>query len=99
ARAHPPAFPPRRSPDLLGLAPAGPPPTSFTIGLAEPEVMAERAAAAAAKGFSVLKVKLGAGDEVAILRAIRERYNGAIRVDPNRSEEHTSELQSRVDVA
>src|SRR3989441_2913304 len=68
---------------FLGLAPAEPPPTSFTIGLAEPEVMAERAAAAAAKGFSVLKVKLGAGDEVAILRAIRERYNGAIRVDPN----------------
>jgi len=68
---------------FLGLAPAEPPPTSFTIGLAEPEVMAERAAAAAAKGFLVLKVKLGAGDEVAILRAIRERYNGAIRVDPN----------------
>src|SRR3989442_1611399 len=49
---------------FLGLAPAEPPPTSFTIGLAEPEVMAERAAAAAAKGFSVLKVKLGAGDGI-----------------------------------
>src|SRR2546428_11457351 len=49
---------------FLGLAPAEPPPTSFTIGLAEPEVMAERAAAAAAKGFSGLKVKPGAGAEV-----------------------------------
>lgn len=68
---------------FLGLAPAEAPPTSFTIGIAEPAVMAERAAAAAAKGFTVLKVKLGHGDEVEILRGIRERFSGAIRVDPN----------------
>lgn len=68
---------------FLGLAPAQAPPTSFTIGLAEIPVMAERAAAAAAKGFSVLKVKLGPRDEVETLRAIRERFSGTIRVDPN----------------
>ena len=68
---------------FLGLAPAEAPPTSFTIGIADPAVMAERAAAAAAKGFTVLKVKLGHGEEVEILRRIRERFSGTIRVDPN----------------
>ncbi|MDP9251470.1 MAG: dipeptide epimerase, partial [Chloroflexota bacterium] len=47
-------------------------------------VMAERAAAAAAKGFTVLKVKLGHGDaDVEVLSLIRERFTGTIRVDPN----------------
>lgn len=67
----------------LGLDPARAPATSFTIGIAEPAVMAERAAQAAAAGFRVLKVKLGTDDDVAIVRAIRERYAGPLRVDPN----------------
>src|SRR5882762_9767040 len=46
--------------------------------------MAERAAAAAGKGVSVLKVKLGHGDDdVQVLSLIRERFAGTIRVDPN----------------
>ncbi len=70
--------------NFLGLAAGDAPPTSFTIGIAEPRVMAERAAAAAAKGFHVLKVKLGHGeDEALILSLIRERFAGTIRVDPN----------------
>ena len=69
--------------DFLGLAGGEPPPTSFTIGIAEPQVMAERAAKADAQGFTVLKVKLGQGDAVAALSAIRERFSGTIRVDPN----------------
>jgi L-alanine-DL-glutamate epimerase-like enolase superfamily enzyme len=69
--------------DFLGLARGEPPPTSFTIGIAEPSVMAERAAKAAAKGFTVLKVKLGQGDDVKALAAIRERFSGTVRVDPN----------------
>jgi L-alanine-DL-glutamate epimerase-like enolase superfamily enzyme len=69
--------------DFLGLAAGEPPPTSFTIGIAEPSVMAERAAKAAAQGFSVLKVKLGQAADVAALAAIRERFSGTIRVDPN----------------
>ena len=60
------------------------PPTSFTIGIAEPPVMAERAAAAGAKGYQVLKIKLGHGqDDEAILSGIRERFAKTIRVDPN----------------
>jgi L-alanine-DL-glutamate epimerase-like enolase superfamily enzyme len=68
---------------FLGIASTNAPPTSFTIGIAEPEVMAARAAAAAAKGYRVLKVKLGHGDDEAILSGIRERFGGPIRVDPN----------------
>lgn len=80
---------------LLGLTPRGAdgrapadvrvdaPPTSFTIGIADPQVMADRAAAAGAKGFTVLKVKLGHGDDLEILGLIRDRFRGAIRVDPN----------------
>jgi len=68
---------------FLGLAPAEAPPTSFTIGIAEPSLMAERAAAAKAAGFDVLKVKLGHGDDVAILEGIRRVFDGTIRVDPN----------------
>ena len=68
---------------LLGVGTGDAPPTSFTIGIAEPAVMAERAAGAAAKGFSVLKVKLGHGDDESVLAAIRERFAGTIRVDPN----------------
>ncbi|HEX9494581.1 MAG TPA: dipeptide epimerase [Candidatus Limnocylindria bacterium] len=69
---------------FLGLAPADAPPTSFTIGIAEPALMAERAAAAGHQGFEVLKVKLGhdANDED-VLERIRAVFGGAIRVDPN----------------
>lgn len=67
----------------LGLEPSRAPATSFTIGIADPAVMAERAAEAERAGFSILKVKLGTDDDVAIVRAIRERYRGRITVDPN----------------
>jgi len=69
---------------FLGLGTAEAPPTSFTIGIADPSVMAERAAAAGAKGFRVLKVKLGhRDDDERVLAGIRERFAGTIRVDPN----------------
>ena len=68
---------------FLGLFPAEAPPTSFTIGIAEPALMAERAAAAKVAGFAVLKVKLGHGDDEVILEAIRRVFDGMIRVDPN----------------
>jgi L-alanine-DL-glutamate epimerase-like enolase superfamily enzyme len=68
---------------FLGIPGTDAPPTSFTIGIADPAVMAERAGAAAGKGYRVLKVKLGHGDDEAILGGIRERFTGAIRVDPN----------------
>ena len=69
---------------FLGLAPAEAPPTSFTIGIAEPALMAERAAAAGAQGFAVLKVKLGHSEtDEDVLERIRAVFGGAIRVDPN----------------
>jgi L-alanine-DL-glutamate epimerase-like enolase superfamily enzyme len=70
---------------LLGLAPAEAPPTSFTLGIAAPALMAERAAAAKAAGFTILKVKLGHddGDDGRALEAIRAVFDGTIRVDPN----------------
>ena len=68
---------------FLGLATADAPPTSFTLGMAEPALMAERAAAAQAQGFAILKVKLGHGDDGPVLEAIRAVFDGTIRVDPN----------------
>ena len=68
---------------FLGLATADAPPTSFTLGIAEPALMAERAAAAKAQGFTILKVKLGHDDDGPVLEAIRAVFDGTIRVDPN----------------
>jgi L-alanine-DL-glutamate epimerase-like enolase superfamily enzyme len=65
---------------LLGLAPTIPP-TDFTIGIDEPAVVAERARRAA--HFPALKIKCGGPDDLATLRAVREVFNGPIRVDAN----------------
>ena len=67
---------------LWGLDPAAMPPTSFTIGIDTPEVMARKAAAAGE--FGILKVKVGTGQDRASLAAIREvRPDATIRVDAN----------------
>lgn len=66
--------------DLLGLSPDIPP-TDFTLGLDEPAVVAERAHRAS--GFPALKIKCGGPADVATLRAVREVYDGPIRVDAN----------------
>jgi L-alanine-DL-glutamate epimerase-like enolase superfamily enzyme len=66
--------------ELIRL-PAAIPPTDFTIGIDEPEVVAERAARAAA--FPALKIKLGGPQDLATLRAVREVFGGPIRVDAN----------------
>ena len=68
---------------MLGLDARRAPPTSYTVGIDAPPVMAERAAEIAARGFEILKVKLGSDDDVAIVRAVRERFPGRITVDPN----------------
>jgi L-alanine-DL-glutamate epimerase-like enolase superfamily enzyme len=72
--------------ELWGLDPAGAPPTSYTVGLAQPDQMRTKAATAVDAGFDVLKVKLGAGDGQARQRiaAVREAAPDAtIRVDAN----------------
>jgi len=68
----------------LGLDPTAAPDTSFTIGLAEPERMREKAAAAADAGYDILKVKLGTDRDRAVVDAVREGAPEAtLRVDAN----------------
>jgi L-alanine-DL-glutamate epimerase-like enolase superfamily enzyme len=66
--------------EFLGL-PATIPPTDFTIGLDEPDVVAERARRAA--HFPALKIKVGGSNDLATLRAVRDVYDGPLRVDAN----------------
>jgi L-alanine-DL-glutamate epimerase-like enolase superfamily enzyme len=66
--------------DLLGLS-ATIPPTDFTIGIDEPEIVAQRAQRAAA--FPALKIKVGGPDDLETLRAVRRVYDKPIRVDAN----------------
>ena len=67
---------------LLGLRRKGPP-TSWTIGLGDPDDMARKAERASP--FKSLKLKLGGRDglDVDRVRAVREVWEGAIRVDVN----------------
>ncbi len=68
--------------ELLGLNPERAPVTSFTIGIDEPVEMAKKAAAAA-KQYPILKIKLGTGRDLEIVRAIREATDATLRVDAN----------------
>ena len=65
---------------LRGLS-ADLPPTDFTLGLDEPSSVAERARRAA--DFPALKIKCGGPADLATLRAVRDVYDGPIRVDAN----------------
>jgi L-alanine-DL-glutamate epimerase-like enolase superfamily enzyme len=65
---------------LLGLSPEVPP-TDFTIGIDEPGVVAERARRAG--DFPALKIKCGGPSDLDTLRAVRDVYDGPIRVDAN----------------
>ena len=74
----------RRQPlwQLLGLPPPPVLATCFTIAIAEPEEMAQQAAAAAQYG--TLKIKLGSDDDIARLAAVRAaRPDARLRVDAN----------------
>ncbi len=66
--------------ELLGLSPDIPP-TDFTLGIDEPEVVAQRARKSTR--FPALKVKLGGAADIETLRAVRRFYSGPIRVDAN----------------
>ncbi len=65
---------------LLGLS-ADIPPTDFTIGIDEPEIVAARAERAS--HFPALKIKLGGPQDLATLEAVRRVFTGPIRVDAN----------------
>jgi L-alanine-DL-glutamate epimerase-like enolase superfamily enzyme len=65
---------------LLGLSPNNLPLTSFTIGMDEPETMAEQAKLSE---YPILKVKLGSEDDEARIKAIRKATKARLRVDAN----------------
>ena len=66
---------------LWGLDPAKAPASSFTIGIDEPAVIKQKVKEAAQ--YLILKVKVGAGNDANILRAVREATDKKIRVDAN----------------
>jgi L-alanine-DL-glutamate epimerase-like enolase superfamily enzyme len=65
---------------LFGLNPNNLPLTSFTVGMDEPEIMAEQAKAS---GYPILKVKLGSEKDEAIVAAVRKVTDARLRVDAN----------------
>ena len=70
---------------LLGAESAAPVRCNATLVAGEPEAVADDAERWAALGFDAFKLKLGAGDDVAQVRAVRERLGpeAKIRVDAN----------------
>jgi L-alanine-DL-glutamate epimerase-like enolase superfamily enzyme len=66
---------------MLGLDPRVGPPTSFTIGLDAPDVVAQKVREASA--YEVLKVKMGSDDDRAVLEAVRDVTDRPLRVDAN----------------
>ena len=66
---------------LWGLNPHNTPYTSFTIGLDEPEVMAEKTRQA--EMYPVLKVKLGTPRDIEIIQTLRNVTDKPIYVDAN----------------
>lgn len=65
---------------LFGLNPQKLPMTSFTIGMDEPEIMAQQAKDS---GKPILKVKLGSEKDLEIVKAIRNATDANLRVDAN----------------
>jgi L-alanine-DL-glutamate epimerase-like enolase superfamily enzyme len=80
---------------LFGLNPKKLPLTSFTIGMDEPEVMAEQAKAS---GHPILKIKLGSEKDEAMLASIRKVTNAKLRVDANAgwSRDHALQIIPRL---
>jgi len=67
---------------MLGAPNACRVPTSFTLGMADPDTMA-RGAEAARGRYQILKIKVGGEDDIACLTAIRAATDLPIRVDAN----------------
>ncbi len=66
---------------ICGFDPARTPVTSFTVGIDTPERMLAKLDEI--RTHPVIKVKLGTADDVELIRAMRARYTGALRVDAN----------------
>jgi L-alanine-DL-glutamate epimerase-like enolase superfamily enzyme len=57
--------------EILGLQPPAPVRTAFTLSVDEPEAMGRAAAAAAAKGYGLLKLKVAGGKNISRVEAVR----------------------------
>jgi len=66
---------------LLGSDPAKMPVTSFTVGIAEPDVIVQKLKDA--EGFNVVKVKLGSNDDKGLINTIRSVTDVPLYVDAN----------------
>lgn len=66
---------------MWGLNPARAPLTSFSIGIDTPEVIRAKVEEAAA--YPILKIKLGMGNDEAVLGAVRRATDRVLRVDAN----------------
>lgn len=66
---------------IWGLNPARAPLTSFSIGIDTPEMIRAKVEEAAA--YPILKIKLGMGDDEAVLGAVRRATDRTLRVDAN----------------
>jgi len=78
---------------LLGVEPDKMPPTSFTLGIDEPEVLRQKMLEAA--DFQIIKIKLGSENDRQIIRSIREMSDKPIYADANqgwKSREEALEL-------
>jgi L-alanine-DL-glutamate epimerase-like enolase superfamily enzyme len=65
----------------LGLEPGPIPLSSFTLGIADPDLT--RRKLDEARGLPILKIKLGAARDAEILRLVRADTDAALRVDAN----------------
>ena len=66
--------------ELIGTS-ADLPPTDYTLGIDDPETVAQRARAVA--HFPALKIKLGGPSDIETLEAVRAVFSGPLRVDAN----------------
>ena len=67
--------------ELLGIDPTATPPTSYTIGMDTPEVIAEKVKEAS--DYEILKIKMGSDDDRQILETVRDITDRPLRVDAN----------------
>ena len=67
--------------ELLGVDPGATPPTSFTIGMDTPEIIAQKVEEAG--DYEILKIKMGSDDDRLILEAVRDVTDRPLRVDAN----------------
>jgi L-alanine-DL-glutamate epimerase-like enolase superfamily enzyme len=69
---------------LWGLDPSRCPKTSYTIGLADLEMIRHKTEVALSRGYDILKVKLGGPEDMATLKLIRQiAPQATIRADAN----------------